>query len=357
MDKLVLPELVVLGILILLSALLSGAEAAYFSLGRTRLKELAEQQGKTPGPLAPLLAQPHELLVTLLVGITVVNIGASALAAAIAERLFGGRGLPIAIGAMVFLLTVFGEVLPMTLAVEHPLRFASWVSRPVAWLSVLLTPIRIGLAAFTALTLRLVGSERQVGQPEISEEELRTLVDVGAREGVVERTEREMIHKVFELEDTLVREVMVPRPDMFCLDVSTPPGGDPAAAARAAPLPRAGVRGDHRPDRRRALHQGPAAAPRRAAARLRPPRASAPALLRAGVEAGRRAAARVPGQEAPPGHRGGRVRRHRGPRHPRGPARGAGRRDPRRVRRGRAPDPWRRRRAPSGSPASSPSTS
>jgi len=68
-----------------------------------------------------------------------------------------------------------------------------------------------------------VGSERQQGEPEISEEELRTLVDVGAREGVVDRTEREMIHKVFELEDTLVREVMVPRPDMFCLDLATPP--------------------------------------------------------------------------------------------------------------------------------------
>jgi len=114
-------------------------------------------------------------------------------------------------------------VLPMTLAVEHPLRFAAWVNRPVAWLSVLLKPIRVGLGAFTAVTLRLVGSERQVGQPEVSEEELRTLVDVGAREGVVDRTEREMIHKVFELEDTLVREVMVPRPDMFCLDVATPP--------------------------------------------------------------------------------------------------------------------------------------
>jgi CBS domain containing-hemolysin-like protein len=97
------------------------------------------------------------------------------------------------------------------------------VNRPVAWLSVLLKPIRVGLGAFTAVTLRLVGSERQVGQPEVSEEELRTLVDVGAREGVVDRTEREMIHKVFELEDTLVREVMVPRPDMFCLDVATPP--------------------------------------------------------------------------------------------------------------------------------------
>ncbi|MGH7420970.1 MAG: hemolysin family protein [Candidatus Rokuibacteriota bacterium] len=223
MDSRVVPELVGLGVLLLISALLSGAEAAYFSLGRKRLKELAAQQGKAAGPLAPLLTQPHELLVTLLVGITVVNIGASALAAAIAEQIFGSRGLAIAIAGMVFLLTVFGEVLPMTLAVEHPLRFAAWVNRPVAWLSVLLKPIRVALGALTALTLRLVGSERQAGQPEISEEELRTLVDVGAREGVVDRTEREMIHKVFELEDTLVREVMVPRPDMFCLDVAAPP--------------------------------------------------------------------------------------------------------------------------------------
>ena len=223
MDSRVVPELIALGVLLLCSAILSGAEAAYFSLGRTRLKELAEQQGQTPGPLAPLLAQPHELLVTLLVGITVVNIGASALAAAVAEQIFGSKGLGIAIAAMVFLLTVFGEVLPMTLAVEHPLRFASWVNRPVAWLSMLLKPIRVGLGAFTAITIRLVGSERRHGQPEISEEELRTLVDVGASEGVVERSEREMIHKVFELEDTLVREVMVPRPDMFCVDVTMAP--------------------------------------------------------------------------------------------------------------------------------------
>ncbi len=223
MDSGVGLELIVLGILLLLSAILSGAEAAYFSLGRTRLKELAEQQGETPGPLTPLLEQPHELLVTLLVGITVVNIGASALAAAIAEQLFGSHGLAIAIAAMVFLLTIFGEVLPMTLAVEYPVRFASWVSRPVVWLSMALKPIRVGLGAFAAITVRLVGSERRRGQPEISEEELRTLVDVGAREGVVERSEREMIHKVFELEDTLVREVMVPRPDMFCLDVTTEP--------------------------------------------------------------------------------------------------------------------------------------
>ena len=106
---------------------------------------------------------------------------------------------------------------------EHPERYSAWVNRPVRWLSVLVWPFRVLLGGLTALTLRVVGSERKQGEPEISEEELRTLVDVGAREGIVDRTEREMIHKVFELEDRLVREVMVPRPDMFCLDLATPP--------------------------------------------------------------------------------------------------------------------------------------
>jgi CBS domain containing-hemolysin-like protein len=215
-------ELIGLGLLLLCSALLTGAEAAYFSLGRSRLRELADEQGQAQNPLAPMLERPHELLVTLLVGITLINIAASALAASVAGKLFGSAGLAIAIGGMTFLLSVFGEVLPMTVAVDHPRAFSSWASRPVAWLSVLLTPIRAVLRGFTALTLRLVGSERPAGAPEISEDELRTLVDVGAREGVVERAEREMIHKVFELEDTIVRQVMVPRPDMFCLDVDTP---------------------------------------------------------------------------------------------------------------------------------------
>ncbi len=223
MDSVIVLDLIGLGVLLLCSALLTGAEAAFFSLGRARLKELARAEGGEPGPFTPLLQHPNELLVTLLVGITLINIAASALAASVAGKLFGSLGLAVAIGGMIFLLTVFGEVLPMTLAVEHPRRFSVWVSRPVGWLSVLLAPIRVGLGGFTALTLRLVGSERRPGEPEISEEELRTLVDVGAREGVVDRTEREMIHKVFELEDTLVRTVMVPRPDMFCLDVTTPP--------------------------------------------------------------------------------------------------------------------------------------
>jgi magnesium and cobalt exporter, CNNM family len=209
-------KLLGLGFLIACSALLTGAEAAYFSLGRARLRE-----GGSEGEASPLIERPHDLLVTLLVAITFINIGASAVAAEIATDVFGPHGLAVAIGGMVLLLTVLGEVLPMTIAVRHPVQFAAIAGPPVAWLSWLLTPARVSLAGLTALTLKMIG-EGRAGEPELTEEELRTLVDVGAREGVVERGERDMIHNVFELEDTLVREVMVPRTDLFGLDVKTP---------------------------------------------------------------------------------------------------------------------------------------
>ena len=212
-------ELLVLLLLIACSALLTGAEAAYFSLGRSRLKRVdADGEGRS----APLIERPHDLLVTLLIGITVINIGASAIAATLAIGLFGERfGLLAEIIGMILVLTTFGEVLPMTVAVKYPEQFLRVVRGPVGALARILRPVRAVLSAFTTLTVKMVGGGK-AEQPELSEEELRTLVDVGASEGVVERNEREMIHKVFELEDTPVRAVMVPRTDMFCLDLETP---------------------------------------------------------------------------------------------------------------------------------------
>lgn len=215
----VLWELLGLALLLACSALLNGAEAAYFSLGRRRV--LVAGRKEDAGERIPLIDRPHDLLVTLLVGITLIDIGASALAAQLAERFFGRWGLGIAIAVMIFLITVFTEVLPMTAALDRPERFVAWVGRPVAWLSVLLTPVRMLLGGLTALILKATKGERS--EPLLTTEELRTLVDVGASEGVVEGGEREMIHRVFELEDTLVSEVMVPRTDMFCLEASTPP--------------------------------------------------------------------------------------------------------------------------------------
>src|SRR5947207_7309088 len=187
MDTIVL-ELLLLAFLVACSALLTGAEAAYFSLGRSRLKR-THGEGDAR---APLIERPHDLLVTLLIGITLINIGASAIAATVATRVFGERfGLLAEVIGMILVLTTFGEVLPMTVAVKYPEQFLRVVQRPVSWLASALRPVRAVLGAFTTLTIKMVGGGR-VEQPELSEEELRTLVDVGASVGVVERDEREM---------------------------------------------------------------------------------------------------------------------------------------------------------------------
>jgi putative hemolysin len=221
MERLIL-DAILLVVFLGVSALLAGAEAAYFSLSRLGSAHLEPEESPGHALLARVLRDPHDLLITLLVGITLVNIAASALAAQVATGLFGSRGIAIAIPIMVFLIVVFGEVLPMTIAVGAPHRFGQLVARPVLALQWLLTPVRRLLGAFTRLISRAADGEG-VAKAAITEAELRTLVEVGHQEGVVQRKEREMIHGVFELGETTVAEIMVPRTDVFGIDVATPP--------------------------------------------------------------------------------------------------------------------------------------
>jgi putative hemolysin len=220
MERLVL-DLIFLTALLGVSALLAGAEAAYFSLSRLGTTHLEPDESPGHALLARVLRDPHDLLITLLVGITLVNIAASALATQVATTLFGPRGIGIAIPVMVFLIVVFGEVLPMTVAVGVPHRFGLLLARPVLAFRWLFTPVRLLLGAFTRLVSQATDGQG-AAQSAITEAELRTLVEVGHQEGVVQRTEREMIHGVFELGETTVAEVMVPRTDVFGVDVATP---------------------------------------------------------------------------------------------------------------------------------------
>ncbi|HSE94865.1 MAG TPA: hemolysin family protein, partial [Methylomirabilota bacterium] len=206
--------------LLALSALLAGAEAAYFSLSRLGTTHLEPEESPAHARLARLLQDPAGLLITLLVGITVVNIAAAALATEVLTGLLGVRGVAIAIPLMIFLIVVFGEVLPMTVAVGAPHRVGLRAARPIQALSWLLTPVRAFLGAFTNLVSRWVAPDDPTPAA-ISEAELRTLVEVGHREGVVQRREREMIHGVFELGETTVADIMTPRTDIFGLDVAT----------------------------------------------------------------------------------------------------------------------------------------
>ncbi len=221
MDRLILDLLLLLGLLAL-SGLLSGAEAAYFSLSRLGTTHLEPSESATHARFTRVLRDPHDLLITLLVGITLVNIAAAAFATEVATSLLGAKGVGLAIPVMIFLIVIFSEVLPMTLAVGAPHRFGSLVAQPVLALAWLLTPVRAVLGAFTRLVSRWAATG-ETPAAAITEAELRTLVEVGHREGVVQRTEREMIHGVFELGETTVGDIMTPRTDVFGVEFATAP--------------------------------------------------------------------------------------------------------------------------------------
>jgi len=231
-------ELLLLAILISLNAFFAASEIAMISVPRLRMKQLAEQGNQTAALVLQLSEDSSRLLATVQVGVTLMGFLASASAAI---NLSGGLAdaiaqLPIAgIAASahsiaVILITVllaivsliFGELAPKSVALAHSERIALFVARPIDLLARLAHPIVVFLVWATNLVARPFGGKPRRGMPIVTEEEIKTLVDAGQEGGVLEEGEKNMIYSVFEIADTLAREVMVPRIDMIAVDTGTP---------------------------------------------------------------------------------------------------------------------------------------
>jgi CBS domain containing-hemolysin-like protein len=126
----------------------------------------------------------------------------------------------IAIGAMTFFILVFGEITPKTTAIRQAERLSLLFAYPLYLISIVLTPLAALLTWISAPFVLLFGGRIPEQGPFITEEELRFIISAGEKEGVLEREEKEMISSIFEFGDTLVREVMTPRPDILAVDES-----------------------------------------------------------------------------------------------------------------------------------------
>ena len=209
---------VVLALLLVLSAFFSGSETALLAANKLRLRQLHEQGSARAGTVRRLLEEPGRVLTALLVGNNIVNVAATVFATAILVQVWGPQRGPLyALIGMTLLLLVVGEITPKTFAAKYADRLAMWVSRPVAWLTVLLSPVIRVLSLLSNLLLWPLGGRVDLASPLVTEEEIRLLVKVGEEEGVIQEDEREMIHSIFEFGDTVAREVMVPRIDMVCV--------------------------------------------------------------------------------------------------------------------------------------------
>jgi CBS domain containing-hemolysin-like protein len=211
-------QLVALVCLVFLSGFFSGSETALVSVNRIRLKKLAEEGDANAVVVEGLLEHPNKLLATILVGNNLVNISAAAIATSLAIDFFGSRGVGIATGVMTFLVLVFGEITPKGYAIRNAERISLRIAKPMELLVRVLYPVVRILTAITKPLIRRFGGDVRF-TPYVTEDEIKMLVEVGEREGVIEKGEKEMIHGVFEFGETEAKEVMVPRIDMKCLSV------------------------------------------------------------------------------------------------------------------------------------------
>lgn len=213
-----LVELFALILLLTLSAFFSASETAMFSANKVKIRHMAEEGNPRAILARKLLEQPSRIISTILIGNNVVNIGATALATSLAIKLFANSGAGIATGVMTFFVLVFGEITPKTFAARRAEAIALKVSGILNSIGLVMLPLIKILNFFSSGIIRLLGGAGP-DNPYITEEELRMLVNVGREEGTIDPDEKEMIDSIFEFDDTLVREVMVPRIDIVAVNV------------------------------------------------------------------------------------------------------------------------------------------
>ena len=220
MDESILPHILLLTVLLVFSAFFSACEAAFFSLTSFQLKELKEEKGRWGLAANDLLEKPRELLITIYIGNELVNIGVSVITTSIFINQFGNFGIGIAIGVGTFLLLVFGEIIPKTLSLQFPQTYAISAAYPLRFFAFLVRPIQSALTLIAEKFILFTGfTFSKDKKTAITNDEFRTMVQVGEGEGVIDSEESELIHNVIKFGETTAAEVMTPKIDMFTLSI------------------------------------------------------------------------------------------------------------------------------------------
>lgn len=210
--------IVLVVLLFVFATVLALAETAFTRMNRIRAIALEEEGRKGAGRLVKMLEQPEATLNSLLFLVLVSQLTSASLLGAVLERQAGAWGLVIGLVIQILLYFVLGEVAPKTYAIQHPERAALRVSG-FLWAITTFWPLRVMSRGLIGLANVILPGKGLKEGPFVTEQDLRTMADVAADTDAIEREERELIHSIFEFGDTVVREVMCPRPDMVAVPV------------------------------------------------------------------------------------------------------------------------------------------
>ena len=204
--------------LLFLSGAFSGSETALTAVTLARAEALQKDGQGGSKALLQLKQKSTSMLITLLIGNNLVNIGASAFATVVATEHLGALGPGVAVGVLTFLILVFGEITPKSLAIRHSIR----VSLAVAPIVLLLTRILFPLVWMFEHLITLVHKMTNIKEtPTVTETELVHLLKYGTKEGTIEKDEAKIIERVFAFNDLIVADVMTPRHKVFSLSEET----------------------------------------------------------------------------------------------------------------------------------------
>ncbi len=185
------------------------------------MRTLAEDGDKRAERVLRITDDSGKMLSAILIGNNIVNLSASSIATSLAIKLWGSVGAGIATGVLTLLILIFGEISPKTLATIYSERIALLYSPAIELLMKLLTPVIFLVNKFSMGFLLLMRVDPKAGEQQMTEEELRTIVDVGKESGVIETEEHEMINNLFDFGDAQAKEVMVPRIDMTFANINS----------------------------------------------------------------------------------------------------------------------------------------
>ncbi|WP_347062283.1 hemolysin family protein [Hungatella hathewayi] len=212
-------QLLILILLIGLSAFFSSAETALTTVNKIRIRNLAEAGDKSAVTLTKVLEDQGKMLSAILVGNNVVNLTASSMSTTLAMNIWSNKAVGVATGVLALVILVFGEISPKTISTLYSEKISLKYAKFIYLFMTVMTPVIYAVNVLSSGFLRLVHVDPNRKQEAITEDELRTIVEVSHEEGVIESEEKKIINNVFDFGDSVAKDIMVPRIDMAMVEV------------------------------------------------------------------------------------------------------------------------------------------
>ena len=207
-------QIIAIIILLVMSAFFSSAETAYMTVNKIKIRSLVGKGNKRAAIVDKIINNSSKMLSTILIGNNIVNLSASTILTTLVIHLFGNYATGIATGIMTILVLIFGEISPKNAATVHADKIALAYAPVINLLMYLFTPIIFIVDKLSGGVLRLLKIDPNNNKKAITEEELRTFVEVSHEDGVIESDEKQIINNLFDFGDTQAKDVMIPRIDM-----------------------------------------------------------------------------------------------------------------------------------------------